>query len=446
MKMKYLHLLLTVFIIMLCSVTAMAAQNNHIVMRFAVGSDLHAYSNPRAPYDQQWEKDINNFINWSNNEHNSSLGLNYTFFNGNMFYSQDDREKLRDNYFSKMLEPYHYVIGNNENINDSEFKNVWGYSTDSMITDGDFAFVFLNISSNGNIANPAYLERALDTYANKKVFVFIHVPQADSPTKTHSAVINQTFIDIIDSHSNVVAVVNGHNHDINTCHQNYTSIYNCWDGCLNSNGNINDHTFSGARIFEVYDDGQVLTYEYSLTTNQIVNMDIIYPLDTNKITSGQEIYLGHRLNNTILLNGNVIYSRPVYTNTDSAVNMTVIPSNGTVNISVSEWNTSGNYEKIWSESVSNNSIGTQYNIGSFPAGKLITISRDGDYYTTVQSNSTGYIKWIYTEGYGDHTFDATLSSSQNTPMDTTSKKEEDKNIQICQNGHNNNHNVNINGN
>jgi hypothetical protein len=171
------------------------------------------------------------------------------------------------------------VIGNNEGLNDLTFKNVLNNSTDSLITDGDFVFVFLNISRNGNIANPAYLKGALDTYANKKIFVFIHVPQVGSPASKHSAVKNQTFVDIINSHPNVITVINGHNHDINKCYQNYTSIYNCWDGCLSSNGDINDHTFSGARIFEVYDDGKVLTYEFSLKTKQIVNRNIIYPLD-----------------------------------------------------------------------------------------------------------------------------------------------------------------------
>jgi hypothetical protein len=285
---------------MLCSTTAMATQNNHIVMRFVVGSDLHANSDPRAPQSQQWEKDINNFINWSNNEHNSSLGLNYTFFNGNMFESKNDMKKLKDNYFSKLLEPYHYVIGNGEMNgevikiidNDTDFKNVWNYSTDWLITDGNFTFVFLNISTTDGfywtIANPAYLNSTLDTYADKKIFVFIHAPQADSPLSNHTSVINQTFIDIINSHPNVITVVNGHNHDVNKCYKNYTSIYNCWDGCLSSTGLINDNTFSGVRMFEVYDDGQVLTYEYSLTANRTVNMDIIYPLDTNKITSGQK--------------------------------------------------------------------------------------------------------------------------------------------------------------
>lgn len=445
MKLKYLHLLIAIFIIMLYSTTAMATQNNHIVMRFAAGSDLH--SNLRDP-ETSWKNDLNNFINWSNNEHNSSSGLNYTFFNGDMFYNSNSQSEaiftmryLQYNYFNKLQSPYHYVIGNNERLNNSTFYRSLNYSTDSVIIDGGFAFVFLN-SSNYNIANPAYLESALDKYASKKVFVLIHVSQIGSPYDGHYAVINQTFIDIINSHPNVVTVINGHNHGVNTCHQNYTSIYNCWDGCLNSKGD----SFSGARIFEVYDDGQVLTYEYSLTTNQIVNMDIIYPLDTNKTTSGQEIYLGHRLNNTITPDGNVTYSRPVYTNTDSAVNMTVIPSSGTVDVSVSKWNTSENYEKIWNESVSNNSITTQYKIGSFPAGELITISRDGDYYETVQSNSTGYIKWTYTEGYGDHTLDATLSSSQNTPMDTMSKEAEDKNIQKCRNDQIDNYTVNIDGN
>lgn len=411
---------------MLYSTTAMATQNNHIVMRFAVVSDLHDWKGSE-------EKDLNNFINWSNNEHNSSLGLNYTFFNGDMFsgsnnvsYNNLSMKTLQDNYFSKLLNPYHYVIGNNEGLTDSNFSSLYNYSKDSLIPDGNFTFVFLN-SEYGNIANTTYLNSALDTYANKTVFVFIHVSQIGRPFDDgHTPVTNEEFINIIGLHPNVVAVINGHNHGVNACYQNYnntsiynTSIYNCWDGCL-----ATGDPFSGARIFEVYDDGQVLTYEYSLTTNQTVNMDIIYPLDTNKITSSQKIYFGHRLNNTISPDGNVTYfPRSVYTNIDSAVNMTVIPSGGTVNVSVSQWNTSGNYEKTWSESASNNSIATQHWIGSFPAGKLITISRDGDYYATVQSNSTGYIEWTYTEGYGDHTFDATLSLSQNIPVATAEKAE-----------------------
>jgi hypothetical protein len=65
-----------------------------------------------------------------------------------------------------------------------------------------------------------------------------------------------------------------------------------------------------------------------------------------------------------------------------------------------------------SESASNNLIATQYIIGSFSSNRLIAISRDRDYYATVRSNSTGYIKWTYTDGYGDHIFDAKLSSSK----------------------------------
>ncbi len=36
-----------------------AAQNNHIVMRFAVGSDLH---NSEEPRETSWEEDLNNLI------------------------------------------------------------------------------------------------------------------------------------------------------------------------------------------------------------------------------------------------------------------------------------------------------------------------------------------------------------------------------------------------
>lgn len=58
------------------------------------------------------------------------------------------------------------------------------------------------------------------------------------------------------------------------------------------------------------------------------------------------------------------------------------------------------------------------------------MSRDGDYYATVQSNSTGYIEWTYTEGYSDHTFDATLQPSQNVSMESAAKVEQS--LQPCQ--------------
>jgi hypothetical protein len=76
MKLKSIYLLLAIFIIIICSTTATATQNNHIVMRFAVGSDLHR---SEAPWGTSWETDLNNFINWSNNEFNSSLGLLHVF-------------------------------------------------------------------------------------------------------------------------------------------------------------------------------------------------------------------------------------------------------------------------------------------------------------------------------------------------------------------------------
>lgn len=101
------------------------------------------------------------------------------------------------------------------------------YSTDSLITDGNFTFVFLNISDNLYIANPDYLKWALDIYANKKVFVLTHVSQIGQPFENgHYAVKNKKFIDIINSHPNVVAVINGHNHEINSCYQSNTSFYN----------------------------------------------------------------------------------------------------------------------------------------------------------------------------------------------------------------------------
>lgn len=119
------------------------------------------------------------------------------------------------------------MIGNWEGLNKFTFYSVLNYSTDSLITDGNFTFVFLNISDNLYIANPDYLKWALNIYANKKVFVLTHVSQVGQPFEDgHHAVKNKKFIDIINSHPDVVAVINRNNHEINSCYQSNTSFYN----------------------------------------------------------------------------------------------------------------------------------------------------------------------------------------------------------------------------
>ena len=252
-----------------------------------MASDGHEYRG------NNWSIDSNNLISYANNEYRTN-GLNYFFANGDMIDGNDTLASgtaamvnLRDNYFSRLLMPYHYNIGNHElnkgAVNNQSFYKVWGYGSDSTIVNENFVFVFLNITGRNdfNCSNPQYLENTLDANPTKKCFVIIHASQVQS-TGAGNGVINATFNNIINSHTNVMAVISGHDHWTNICLKNYTNCYQCWDGALNSDVTI---LGSGCRMFECYDDGQILTYEYDLTTNEVKNLNIIQPINSSIISN-----------------------------------------------------------------------------------------------------------------------------------------------------------------
>ena len=90
----------------------------------------------------------------------------------------------------------------------------------------------------------------------------------------------------------------------------------------------------------------------------------------------------------------------------------VIPVGGSVDVTVSSWTDSN---KTWVESSEIHTTKTQHIIGGFPADTPIQITRDNVNYTTVSSNSTGYINWKYNDGYGEHEFSAEPSEIVQEP-------------------------------
>lgn len=88
------------------------------------------------------------------------------------------------------------------------------------------------------------------------------------------------------------------------------------------------------------------------------------------------------------------------------VNMNIIPSSDSVNVTVSTWQTSGSYDRIWTENSSNHTLTTYHSIGGFPSPGIVTVKKNGVAWNTYTSNSTGYITFNYTEGYSDVVFEA----------------------------------------
>ena len=82
------------------------------------------------------------------------------------------------------------------------------------------------------------------------------------------------------------------------------------------------------------------------------------------------------------------------------VNALFVSETDSVNVTVSTWSTT---EKVWTLS-SETQQSVTHTIGDFPANTDIQIKRDDINYETVTSNETGYIEWVYDDGFSEHTF------------------------------------------
>lgn len=112
---------------------------------------------------------------------------------------------------------------------------------------------------------------------------------------------------------------------------------------------------------------------------------------------------GTGLSQTFGFNGEVLSnSRDIYS-TDTIIPFAVIPTGDWVRVNITTWTTNS---KVWTEDMDSPDGTTTHTIGDFPANTDIDIYRDGIDYDTVQSNSTGYITWVYDGGFSEHTFEA----------------------------------------
>lgn len=89
----------------------------------------------------------------------------------------------------------------------------------------------------------------------------------------------------------------------------------------------------------------------------------------------------------------------------------ITPSSGNINVTINEWNTTGNYAKNWTENATVSNATSSYVIGLFPARNGIVLYKDGGLYDTIASDSNGYIYFNYIGGYNNNiTFNAVLST------------------------------------
>lgn len=113
------------------------------------------------------------------------------------------------------------------------------------------------------------------------------------------------------------------------------------------------------------------------------------------------------LTNIIYPSGAVDYSSDTYDNS-SSINMTAIPSIGTLNITVTNFNAN---DILWTESATNTTAATNHTIGNLNPNTNYNVYLDGSLWNTYTSNSSGYISFIYNSGYSTHIFEVVPYSS-----------------------------------
>ena len=110
--------------------------------------------------------------------------------------------------------------------------------------------------------------------------------------------------------------------------------------------------------------------------------------------------------NTVYSDGAVTYSTEPY-NDSSEVNMTISPSENSVDVTIDTWSTSDTYYKKWTESAAG-TIATSNSVGDLKANTYYPVKVDGVLLNTYLSDDFGKISFIYANEYLDHVFEVGL--------------------------------------
>ncbi len=88
-----------------------------------------------------------------------------------------------------------------------------------------------------------------------------------------------------------------------------------------------------------------------------------------------------------------------------AVALDIVPSTGSVEVTIDTWNTTGDYYKKWTEEGSSHNISTSHTIGDLRPDTIYVFRINGTSSGAYLSNSSGQITFTYDDGYSVKTFE-----------------------------------------
>ena len=225
---------LTKYIVFYCTLIFLTSQifareSSDILLRFIVAGDSH-WGQINEPYKDQ----LNNFIK-SVNSISDLQQIDYIIINGDIV--NDDLSLFPSvlDQLKTLSPPYILVPGNHDFVNDTEWMEITGNPLNhEKKIDDDFLFLLVNSSdkesgvkkgmpsSHWVCADSQFIHDAVSRNKERKVFIFIHIPQYPW---VDASVYCPDIMDTISNSENVLGTYFSHAHDATQIYEYKDKIY-----------------------------------------------------------------------------------------------------------------------------------------------------------------------------------------------------------------------------
>jgi hypothetical protein len=231
-----------------------------IKLRFAVASDGH-YGQPNTEYENFHSQ----LVNRVNQEH-AKNPFAFCMINGDLVHDDKKHYPGVKAALDKLQTPYYVSQGNHDHVTPEEWMNIWNIPVNHDFKIKKTSFLIATTSDEkGSYLCPdiPWIAAKLEEHRRQdNIFIFLHI----NPGKqTTHAVDCPALFALLDNHTNVRAIFNGHDHDeegIKT-KNNIPFIFDAHFG-----GNWGT-PYRGFRIVELLKDNSLVTY--IMNPDQIIN-------------------------------------------------------------------------------------------------------------------------------------------------------------------------------
>jgi len=232
------------------------------VCRFAIASDGHF-----GQASTEFETHHHNMIQWINAE-KTNQGIDFTVINGDLFHNDPSFLQPAKKSWDNLTMPYYVSHGNHDMTGEDYWATVWNLPWHFSFEHGDIGIIVLNTADDkGNYKCPDvdWTKSELQKLSTKKhLFVFMHITPF---TWTNGGIACPAIVELFDQQRNLKAIFHGHDHDEDNVKEKNGRFY-FFDSHIAGSWGTN---YNGYRIVEVYENGQILTYQMNPKPMRKVN-------------------------------------------------------------------------------------------------------------------------------------------------------------------------------